>query len=54
MLSPEQEVNVRLEVVRLVASTGTPAEKLMDIAIPLSEWLLKCSHSQPSSTDDKA
>jgi hypothetical protein len=54
MLNPEQEAQVRLEVTRLLAGAGVSAEKIIDVATPLSEWILGRSHSQPSSIDDKA
>jgi hypothetical protein len=54
MVSPEQKVEVRLEAARLLVQAGIPAEKLIEVATPLSEWILGNCQPQPCSTGDTA
>ena len=52
MLTPEQAT--KLEIARFLLNAGTPPEKVKDLAIPLSEWILKSDQSLPCGTGDKA
>ena len=49
MFNQDQELNVRIEAARLVASAGVPASKLIEFATTLSEWMLTGRHSLPCS-----
>jgi hypothetical protein len=51
MLTPEQ--TLRLDILRLLISSGVSADDILKQAIPLLEWTLGSHHLQPCSTDDK-
>jgi hypothetical protein len=50
-LTPEQ--TLRLDILRLLISSGVSADDILKQAIPLLEWTLGSHHLQPCSTDDK-
>lgn len=45
---------IRLQVAHLVAKIeGMPPQKILDYAIPLSEWILGNTQKLPSNTENK-
>ena len=50
----KHEQEIRLQVVRIIAEkSNTPPEKILKVAIPLSEWILKNIQMKPSNTANK-
>jgi len=53
-IQTKHEQEIRLQVVRIIAEkSNTPPEKILKVAIPVSEWILKNSQMKPSNTDNK-
>jgi hypothetical protein len=45
---------VRFECAKIVSSLGVPAERIRELANPLSEWILTCDEPpSPLKSDDK-
>jgi len=49
-LIKKQEQDIRLEIIRTLLSREIPPEKVVELATPLSEFVLKGVHPLPSGT----